>query len=180
MADTVFVMDGPLAAFETIAVLARAVRIELRNIQCRLMERFPNSSLVVLSGVKTGAFVNHALDLDRAPRPDVRIPNGYYWMPNNAYIQTNIVAKVSPSAYPKPWGEDTYYGRPIVLKTSKGQRLVLNVAQAEADPPLTEAGTPYSLADGLATADSLGVGSHQFLALRRAHSRSLHSITDRN
>ncbi len=172
LADTVFVMDGPLAAFETIAVLARAVRTELRNIQCRLMERFPNSSLVVLSGVKTGAFVNHAIDLDRAPWPDIRIPNAHYWMPNNSYIQENIVAKVSSSTKPKPWGELTYYGRPVVLKTNSGQRLVLNVAQPEADPPLTEAGIPCSLADALATADSLGVGSHQFLALRRAHNRA--------
>ena len=172
LSDTVFVMDGPLAAFETIAVLARAVRTELRNTQNKLLARFPNSSLVVLSGVKTGAFVNHAFDLDRAPWPDTHIPNGHYWMPNNYYIQENIIAKVSSSVNPKPWGELTYYGRPVVLKTNSGQRLVLNLAQPEADPPLTEAGIPCSLADALATADSLGVGSHQFLALRRAHNRA--------
>ena len=172
LSDTVFVMDGPLAAFETIAVLSRAVRMELRLIQDRLREHLPGSTLVVLSGIKSGPFVNHTLDIDRAPEPDVRIPNGHYWMPNNAYIQENILAKVSSSPNPNPWGELTYYGRPVILKTHSGQRLVLNLAQPEADPPLTDANDPYSLADALATADSLGVGSHQFLALRRAHNRA--------
>ena len=172
LSDTVFVMDGPLAAFESVAELANPVRRELRNIQNRLMDRFPESSLVVMSGIKTGPFVNHALDLDRAPEPNVRIMNGHYWMPDNSYIQDKIIAKVSSAANPKPWGELTYYGRPVVLKTEKGQRLVLNLAQPESEPPLTDAGIPYALADALATADNLGVGSHQFLALRRAHNRA--------
>ena len=170
LSDTVFVMDGPLAAFETIEVLSRAVRSELRSIQNQLRQQFSDSSLVVLSGVKSGAFVNHAHDLDRSPEPDVRIPNEHYWMPDNEYIQGNIVAKVSSN--PKPWGEDTYYGRPVILKTSGGQRLVLNLAQPEATPPLTNAGIPYALADALATANNLGVGSHEFLALQRAHNKA--------
>ena len=172
LSDTVFVMDGPLAAFETIAELALPVRTELRNIQKRLMDRFPESSLVVISGIKTGQFVNHALDLDRAPEPNVRIANGHYWMPDNSYIQEKIIAKMSSSAKPHPWGELTYYGRPVILKTKNGQRLVLNLAQPESEPPLTNAGIPYALADALTTADNLGVGSHQFLALRRAHNRA--------
>ena len=169
---TAFVMDGPLAAFETIAVLSEAVRKELRRIQDMMRQRFPNSSLLILSGVKSGAFVNHVLDLDRAPAPDIRIPNGTYWMPDNTYIQENIVAKVSKSQEPIPWGELTYFGRPVILKTEGGQRLVLNLAQPEAGPPLTEADIPISLADALKTAGNLGVGSHQFLALRRAHNRA--------
>ena len=172
LADTVFVMDGPLAAFETIAALSRAVRIELRTIQNKLREQFQDSSLVIMSGIKSGAFVNHAQDLDRAPAPDARIPDGHYWMPNNEYIQKNVVARISTSKHPKPWGELTYYGRPLILKTNGGQRLVLNLAQPEADPPLTNAEAPLALADSLATADRLGVGSHQFLALRRAHNRT--------
>ena len=172
LSDTVFVMDGPLAAFETIAVLSRAIRIELRSIQNRLRDQFSNSSLVVLSGIKSGSFVNHAHDLDRSPEPDVRIPNEHYWMPDNAYIQEHIVARVSSSPNPKPWGQLTYYGRPIILKTTGGQRLVLNLAQPEAEPPLTNADAPYALADALATANNLGVGSHEFLALQRAHSKA--------
>ena len=172
LSDTAFVMDGPLAAFETIAVLSRSVRAELRTIQGQLREQFSDSSLVVLSGVKSGAFVNHAHDLDRSPEPDARILNRHYWMPDNSYIQEHIVAKVSSSPNPTPWGELTYFGRPVILKTQGGQRLVLNLAQPEADPPLTNAGTPYALADALTTANNLGVGSHEFLALQRAHNKA--------
>ena len=172
LSDTAFVMDGPLAAFETIAVLSRSVRTELRSIQNRLREQFSDSSLVILSGIKSGAFVNHAHDLDRSPEPDVRIPNEHYWMPDNAYIQDNIVAKISSSPNPKPWGELTYFGRPVILKTKGGQRLVLNLAQPETDPPLTNATAPYALADALETANNLGVGSHEFLALQRAHNKA--------
>ena len=72
----------------------------------------------------------------------------------------------------KPWGELTYFGRPVFLKTAGNQRLVLNLAQPEADPPLTEALPPRVLADALATADPLGVGAHQFQPLRRVHAQA--------
>ncbi len=165
-----FVMDGPLAAFGTIAVLARAVRRELQNIQSQLNKKRPGSLLLVMSGVKHGPFVDHAAELDRAPAPGERIPKNSLWLPNNDYIRTNIVARHSDS--PKPWGELTYYGRPMVMKTKNGQRLVLNIAQPEAKPPLTNAVAPLALADAVNTAGPLGVGTDQFLALRRAHKQA--------
>ena len=73
------------------------------------------------------------------------------------------------SANSKPWGELTYFGRPMILKTPNGQRLVLNIAQPEAEPPLTNRSQPQVLGDAISTASPLGVGSDQFLALRRAH-----------
>ena len=69
----------------------------------------------------------------------------------------------------------------MVVKTEEEQRLVLNVAQPEAEPPLTEASRPRVLGDAIATASPLGVGAHQFLPLRRVHARAaipLHSGTD--
>ncbi len=62
--NTAFVMDGQLAAFGTVAVLAQAVRKELQNIQNALNEKHPGALLLVMSGVKTGPFVNHAEELD--------------------------------------------------------------------------------------------------------------------
>ena len=47
-----FVLDGPLAAFSTIAALAPGVRRELRRIDALLSP----GRLLVMSGVKTGAF----------------------------------------------------------------------------------------------------------------------------
>ena len=171
IAKTAFVMDGPLAAFGTIAVLARAVRNQLREVQRAMQQDHPGSHVLVMSGVKSGPFVEHAEELDRGPAPDRQIPNNHVWLPDNEYIRENIIAGRMEEGS-KPWGELTYFGRPVVFKTDSGRRLVLNLAQPEADPPLTEAEPPKVLADALATAGPLGVGDHQFLALRRAHSRA--------
>ena len=167
ISNTAFVMDGQLAAFGTTAVLAQAIRKELGRIQTALQERHPDAQLLVMSGVKSGPFVDHAEQLDRAPAPNQRIPRNSVWLPNNAYIREHIIAGHSDD--PAPWGELTHYGRPIVLKTGSGQRLVLNIAQPEAEPPLTDRPEPRALGDAIGTAEPLGVGSDQFLALRRAH-----------
>ncbi len=167
IAETAFVMDGQLAAFGTIAVLARAIRQELTNIQATLQKAMPGSQLLVMSGVKSGPFVKHAEELDRAPAPNRRIPSNSVWLPDNDYIRKHIVAGHALDS--KPWGELTHYGRPVILKISGGQRLVLNIAQPEAVPPLTNCPPPQVLGDALSTAGLLGVGSDQFLALRRAH-----------
>lgn len=171
LANTAFVMDGPLATFGTIAVLARAVRKQLRNVECAMQKDYPESHLLVMSGVKSGPFVEHAAELDRGPAPDRQIPSDHAWLPDNDYIRKNIIAGRMEQGS-KPWGELTYFGRPVVFKTDSGRRLILNLAQPEAKPPLTNADVPRALADALATAGPLGVGDHQFLALRRAHSRA--------
>ena len=167
ISKTAFVMDGPLAAFGTIAVLAQTIRHELKRIQDTLQSAVPGSQLLVMSGVKSGPFVKHAEELDRDPAPNSRIPRNNFWLPDNDYIRENIVA--GHSANSKPWGELTYFGRPMILKTPNGQRLVLNIAQPEAEPPLTDRPLPQVLGDAISTASPLGVGSDQFLALRRAH-----------
>ena len=168
IANAAFVLDGPLAAFGTIAVLAKAVHDELRRIQeCLNAEGI---ELLVMSGVKSGPFVEHFAELDRAPEPGRRIPAGRYYLPDNRYVRENIVAGSSGES--RPWGELTYFGRPVFLKTARNQRLVLNLAQPEADPPLTEASPPRVFADALATADPLGVGAHQFQPLRRVHAQA--------
>ena len=168
LCNTAFVMDGQLAAFGTIAVLAQAIRRELQRIQTRLQEFRSDAQLLVISGVKSGPFVQHAEELDRAPAPNGRIPPDHVWLPSNQYIRDNIIAGHSDD--PAPWGELTHYGRPVVLKTARGQRLILNIAQPEAEPPLTDwSEPPRALGDAISTAGPLGVGSDQFLALRRAH-----------
>ena len=74
ISKTAFVMDGPLAAFGTIAVLAQAIRHELKRIQDTLQSEVPGAQLLVMSGVKSGPFVKHAEELDRDPAPNSRIP----------------------------------------------------------------------------------------------------------
>ena len=171
---TAFVMDGPLAAFGTIAALANGVRDELQRIQNLLLQDHPDTGLLVMSGIKSGPFVEHVFDLDRAPEPGQRIPRNHIWLPDNDYIRSHISAGTSQNSL--PWGKLTYFGRPVILKTENGQRLVLNLAQPEAEPPLTDAPRPLALADAAATADLLGIGRHQFLPLRRAHSHAAISL----
>ena len=168
--NVAFVMDGPLAAFGTIAVLAAGVQRELTRIQQQLSEDDPSADLLVMSGIKSGAFVDHAEELDRAPEPGKRIPPGHMWLPDNDYIRAHIVA--GGSIQSAPWGELTYFGRPVVVKTNGNQRLVLNLAQPGVGPPLTNAPVPRVLHDAIATADPLGMGAHQFLPLRRAHAHA--------
>lgn len=176
IANTAFVMDGQLATLGTIAVLGLAIRKELHHIQKTLQEAHPGTKLLVMSGVKSGPFVDHAAELDREPAPDERIPLDHVWLPDNAYIRANIIARSAQSN--KPWGEYTHFGRPVVLKTLAGQRLVFNIAQPELAPapddeqPMTSAAPPRALADAIATASPLGIGTDQFLVLRRAHSQA--------
>ena len=73
ISNTAFVIDGQLAAFGTIAVLAQAIRKELQVIQKALQDRYPDAQLLVMSGVKSGPFVDHTEELDRAPAPNKRI-----------------------------------------------------------------------------------------------------------
>lgn len=159
-----FVLDGPLAAFSTIAALQPGVLRELRRID-RLLSP---DCLLVMSAVKTGTFVQHFSELDEAPAPDSRIPLGTAFLPDDNYIRDNIIARTTD----QPWGKITYFGRPLVVKTSDGQRLFLNLAQPEADPPLSNAQPPRVLNEAIATAARLGVGHHEFLPLRRAHAQA--------
>ena len=159
-----FVLDGPLAAFSTIAVLQSGILRELRRIENLLSPKH----LLVMSAIKTGSFVQHFSELDEAPKPDSRIPFGTAFLPDDAYIRKNIV----PETKNQPWGKTTYFGRPLVVKTHDGQRLFLNLAQPEADPPLTNARSPAVLNEAIATAEHLSIGRHEFLPLRRAHAKA--------
>ena len=59
LGESAFIKDGPLAAFGTIAVLAQGIRHELTRIDKLMKQSSANNRLLVLSGVKTGAFVGH-------------------------------------------------------------------------------------------------------------------------
>ncbi|MCY4628082.1 MAG: hypothetical protein OXE58_11035 [Acidobacteria bacterium] len=159
-----FVLDGPLAAFSTIAAIQPGVLQEISRIDSLLSP----GRLLVMSAVKTGAFVQHFAELDEAPAPDSRIPRGTVFLPDDDYIRENIIARTTD----QPWGQITYFGRPVVVKTHGGQRLFLNLAQPEAAPPLTDAPHPVVLKEAIATAERLGVGHHEFLPLRRAHAKA--------
>jgi hypothetical protein len=115
------VLDGPLAVFGHPAWLSQAIHQEL----CRLngvVRRATGGQDLLLVGVeKGGVFAEHFDQLDQADE------NGTGTFPRQAaalitddYIKKNIIFSDSP----KPYGQDTYFGRKFFYKTASGARIV--------------------------------------------------------
>lgn len=118
--DTAFFMDGPLAVFSTSAWLTPLIRKELARIN-QIQKKINCTDLVILGIEKSGTFKNHllALDTERSGATG-RIPPRTVILPDDGYIKRNII--FSPS--PKPYGQDTYFGRKFFYKTKTGYLLV--------------------------------------------------------
>jgi NurA domain. len=118
--DTAFFVDGPLAVFSTSAWLAPQIRKELARIN-QLQKKSNGTDMVILGIEKSGTFKNHLTDLDtESDGATGRIPIRTAFLLDDAYIKKNII--FSPS--PKPYGQDTYFGRKSFYKTKTGYLLV--------------------------------------------------------
>lgn len=119
-----FIIDGSLAVFSTPSWLAKPIEVELRRIN-ELQKKENGQDLIILGIEKSGQFVNHfvALDTDREGITG-KIPNQSAILLNDNYIKKNI--KLSDS--PKPYGQDTYFGRKFFYKTNNGYRVTANIA----------------------------------------------------
>lgn len=119
-----FFIDGPLAVFSTPSWLANCISEEICRIN-NLQKKINNQDMIILGIEKTGTFCNHFQDLDtnREGVEDI-FPRESAFLITDKYIKENIIFSDSP----KPYGEDTYYGRKFFYKTSSGQRLVPVIA----------------------------------------------------
>jgi len=119
-----FIIDGSLAVFSTPSWLAKPIEDELIRIN-QLQKEINGQDLIILGIEKGGQFVNHfeALDTDREGFAG-KIPNQSAILLTDKYIKKNI--KLSDS--PKPYGQDTYFGRKFFYKTNNGYRVTANVA----------------------------------------------------
>lgn len=119
-----FIIDGSLAVFSTPSWLTKPIENELRRIN-DLQKKENEQDLIILGIEKSGQFVNHfeALDTDREGVKG-KIPNQSAILLNDNYIKKNI--KLSDS--PKPYGQDTYFGRKFFYKTNNGYRVTANIA----------------------------------------------------
>lgn len=118
--DTAFFLDGPLAVFSTSAWLAPLIRRELSRIN-EIQKKTNGTDLVILGIEKTGTFRNHLSDLDtESDGSSGRIPARTAILLDDAYIKKNIIFSTSP----KPYGQDTYFGRKFFYKTKTGYLLV--------------------------------------------------------
>lgn len=144
-----FVMDGPLAIFGQGARFHRALMRVIKDIYDKAREiRTP---LPVIFGVqKTGAVLEFAQSLDRVP-PDTAsddssvtkaaekragaIPNGSTLVISDALRFTYITPKSESNQ--RAYGDDTYYGQDVVVKTHAGRLFVVTIAYpfgSKADP----------------------------------------------
>jgi hypothetical protein len=144
LATTLFIQDGPLAFHGTTAPLKRRWLDYWRNLTTGLAAKGLLPPLVV--GIeKSGTFVEHANAIAS------HIPAGHLLPLDNDYIQRRIRARPPTTVY----GEDEFYGRRYIYKTTRDRPLVLTVPRVPAGEPY-EADAPPGVN---ASADPLNYGT---------------------
>lgn len=120
----IFIADGPLALFGTVAPIKRRFVSWWQQMTTRLNERGALAPLVV--GIeKSGAFVDHAAAMAEFLRP------GDVLHMDDAYIRAHI-APGKPGA--DPYGKDEFFGRKFIYKTSTDNVLVVTVPRITGQP----------------------------------------------
>ncbi|GBF03891.1 hypothetical protein DAERI_010063 [Deinococcus aerius] len=136
--DTAIVMDGSLAVFGHPAWLSQAIKKELARINGVVREK-TGGDILVFGIEKSGRFFDHWVRLDTKSKADFdrereededpdafpayqagRLTKQAVLLPDDGYIKKYVV----PSVSDKPWGKDTYYGRPFLYKTRTGAMIV--------------------------------------------------------
>lgn len=128
LARTLFITDGPLGLFGTVAPLKRRFQDYLGELarQCASNHR-PAAPLVV--GVeKSGAFVEHARLIAHLIEP------GQVML-----LTTEYINRVTGRPLDNPYGSDEFYGRRFVYRTKSGGVLVFTVPPK---PGVTPYGDP--------------------------------------
>lgn len=126
LATTVFIQDGPLAFYGTTAPLKRRWLDYWSRLTAGLASKGLLPPLIV--GIeKTGAFVEHANAIAS------HIPAKHLLPLDNDYIQRRIRAREPATVY----GEDEFYGRRYIYKTSTDHCLVLSIPRVPGGEPYT-------------------------------------------
>ena len=117
-----FVLDGPLAIFGHPAWLSAAISQELKRLNA-VVRLAISRDLLILGIEKSGAFVTHFDEIDKAEDGGANFPARTYLFPTDDYIKMRIIFSASTKRY----GLDTYFGRKFFYKTTSGARIVANV-----------------------------------------------------
>ena len=115
-----FVIDGPLAVFSTASWLTNAIKKEICRINNK--QKLLNGTDMMIIGLeKTGTFFNHFISIDTDSNGVAgKFPIQNAFLLTDEYIKKNIIYSDSP----KPFGQDTYFGRKFFYKAKSGQLLV--------------------------------------------------------
>lgn len=125
--DSVFILDGPLAIFNTSSWLSERIENKFRN------EKFLNLTLIGIE--KTGNFIKHFDDLELvASSKGTKIKNSTIFYLNDRYIKKYI--KYSNSMI--PYGKEQYFGKKFFYKNKVGERFVVNTLYNMAENKDTE------------------------------------------
>ncbi len=121
-----FVLDGPLAVFGPASWLTKVISEEIKRIN-EAQKQYSGQDLIILGVEKTGAFVNHFESIDtNVSGIKGTFPRGKALLLDDKYIKKNIIFSNIENG--KPYGQDTYFGRKFLYKTSNGRRIVASVA----------------------------------------------------
>lgn len=120
------IMDGPLAVFDNSAWISTPIKDELKRIngEVRKVLRDPHFNMLIMGIEKTGGFVEHLENLDKAPNGEMDfLPRQTAILLTDAYIKERIVFSVSDSVY----GRNTYFGRKVLYKAKSGALIVFSL-----------------------------------------------------
>lgn len=127
-------VDGPLAVFGHPAWLSAAIRQELSRLNAKFRVKTHGKDLLIVGIEKSGQFVEHLVRLDTHAdgTPDA-VDRGGYALLTDSYIKKRIIYSDST----RPYGEATYFGRKLFLKTDTGARIVAELPTLN-DPVVTD------------------------------------------
>jgi len=128
--EVLFIKDGPLACFGQTAPLSKPLR-EMATFlgnQPDPADPARRISLLNVAGLeKSGAFVEHAIQIDRSLRPGAALAL------SNDYIYRYIVPGDPANA--DPYGGNTYWGSKLIFKAHDGNVYVVTIPTANGFQP---------------------------------------------
>lgn len=152
--QTAFILDGSLAVYSTSSWLTKPIQDELYRLN-EVQKKITGQDLIILGIEKSGTFVNHFEMLDTDEEGIIgKFPKQNALLLTDEYIKKNIILSESP----KPYGQDTYFGRKFLYKTSNGYRVVCNLATFNDYQRKTETAYPNQfprLADVMSLLDQI-------------------------
>ena len=157
---TAFILDGSLAVYSTSSWLTKSIQDELFRIN-EVQKKITEQDLIIIGIEKLGAFVNHfeMLDTDEEGVSG-KFPKQTAFLLKDEYIKKNIIFFDSP----KPYGQDTYFGRKFLYKTNNGYRVLCNLATFNDYQKKTETAYPNQfprLADVMSLLDQIVSSRYQ-------------------
>jgi hypothetical protein len=171
--EVLFIKDGPLACFGQTAPLSKPLRemAAFLGNQPDPSDGSRRMSLLNLAGLeKSGAFVEHAIQIDDRLRPGTVLPL------SNEYIYRYIIPGDPNSS--DPYGGNTYWGGKLIFKAHDRNVYVATVPTADGFKPTPAYGDYLNLTDVLAVLSELRCSMYDNALIPVALANRLVSLSD--